>query len=71
MGLPELITHTEEEFIEKASSYAKNPQKLVDLRKGLRARMQASPLMNGPEYAKDFGDAMRTMWREWCAKQKK
>jgi predicted O-linked N-acetylglucosamine transferase (SPINDLY family) len=66
MGMPQLIAHTPEEFVKIATSYAANRDALVELRKGLRNRMIASPLMDGKTYAKDFGDALRVMWRDWC-----
>jgi predicted O-linked N-acetylglucosamine transferase (SPINDLY family) len=71
LGLPELIAKDEDDFVQKASGYAQNRDSLVNLRKGLRARMQASPLMNGPQFAREFGDAMRIMWKDWCDRQKK
>ncbi len=67
MGLPQLVGHTEEEFVEIAASYACNPEKLVELRKGLREKFRASPVMDGKRFAGEFGQALRTMWRTWCA----
>jgi protein O-GlcNAc transferase len=66
MGLPQLVAHSEEEFVRIASSYANNHAALVELRKGLRERFRASPVMDGKRFAAEFGTALRTMWREWC-----
>jgi len=71
VGLSELIAKNEEDFVHKASGYVQNRDTLVNVRRGLRARMQASPLMNGPQFAREFSDAMRTMWKDWCDRQKK
>jgi protein O-GlcNAc transferase len=70
MGLPQLVTHTEEEFVKVASGYAHNRDALVALRKGLRARLQNSPVMDGKAFAADFGAALRGMWKQWCEKGK-
>ena len=70
VGLEKLVAHSEEEFIQIAASYEKDREALTELRKGLRARFQSSPLMDAQQFSKDFGDAIRTMWREWCASPK-
>jgi predicted O-linked N-acetylglucosamine transferase (SPINDLY family) len=70
MGLPQLVAHTEEEFIRIASGYANNHAALVELRKGLRERFRRSPVMDGKRFAGEFGASLRTMWRQWCAHPK-
>jgi predicted O-linked N-acetylglucosamine transferase (SPINDLY family) len=66
LGLPELAAQSAEEFVAIASGLARDLPRLAGIRVGLRARMEASPLMNGPEFARDVEAAYRAMWREWC-----
>jgi predicted O-linked N-acetylglucosamine transferase (SPINDLY family) len=67
VGLGSLVADDEERFVEIASTLAKDVAALTELRRGLRGRLQASPLMDGKTFAREFGEAIRTMWRQWCA----
>ena len=66
IGLPELVTHSEEEYIRVAAELAGDIPRLAQLRATLRQRMQASPLMDAPGFARKMEAAYRTMWRRWC-----
>jgi len=69
VGLESLVAQSEDEFVEIATRLAKDPAALAAVRTGLRGKLQASPLMNQRQFAADFGNALRTMWRDWCATQ--
>ena len=45
---------------------ASDPARLIDLRRSLRPRMAASPLCDGPAFARKIEATFRTMWRHWC-----
>ena len=66
VGLPELIAQTPDQYVDCAVALAGNRDRLSELRGGLRRRMQASPLMNGSQYAADVEAAFRLAWRTWC-----
>jgi protein O-GlcNAc transferase len=66
VGLPELIAKTPQQYVEIATSLAKDLPRLAELRRTLRARMQASPLMDAPRFARNVETAYRQMWRNWC-----
>jgi predicted O-linked N-acetylglucosamine transferase (SPINDLY family) len=68
LGLPELIAYAPAQFVEIATQLARDLGRLSDLRSTLRERMQASPLMNAPLFARNVEAAYREMWRRWCAK---
>ena len=65
LGLPEWVAYSESEFIEKACQFAGDGQRLSELRTGMRERMQNSPLMDGPGFARGFEAAYRAMFERW------
>jgi len=67
-GLPELVAFSEEEYVKSATQLAHDLPRLTELRATLRPRMQASPLMDAPRFARNVETAYRTMWQTWCAK---
>ncbi len=67
LGLPELIAHTQEEYVQIASSLAANVEHLNELRRTLRERMKRSPLMDGPRFAHNVESVYRDVWRRHCA----
>jgi predicted O-linked N-acetylglucosamine transferase (SPINDLY family) len=66
LGLPELIARTPDQYVQIATDLAGDLPRLGELRRTLRARMQASPLMDGPRFARNVEAAYRQMWRNWC-----
>jgi predicted O-linked N-acetylglucosamine transferase (SPINDLY family) len=67
LGLGELIARTPQRYIQLAADLANDLPRLTELRRTLRSRMQASPLMNAGRFARDIEAAYRQMWRNWCA----
>jgi predicted O-linked N-acetylglucosamine transferase (SPINDLY family) len=67
VGLPELAAHSVDDYIEKATALARDLPRLAALRASLRERMQRSPLMDAPRFARNLEAAYREMWRRWCA----
>lgn len=66
VGLADLVAQSPSEYVEIAVQLAGNIPRLAEIRQGLRARMQQSPLMDGPAFARDMEAAYRKAWREWC-----
>ncbi len=66
LGLTELIANTPEEYVRLAAELAGDLPRLAELRRTLRSRMQASPLMDAACFARDMESAYRQMWRSWC-----
>jgi protein O-GlcNAc transferase len=66
LGLPELIAYTADEYLNIAIALAADLPRLESLRKGMRPRMTASPLMDAVAFARDVEAAFRQMWRNFC-----
>jgi predicted O-linked N-acetylglucosamine transferase (SPINDLY family) len=70
LGLVELATNNSDQFVQTAGALARDLQRLGEYRSSLRERMERSPLMNIPRFARNIESAFRTMWRHWCAGQR-
>jgi protein O-GlcNAc transferase len=66
LGLAELAGRTPDEFVRIAVELASDLPRLQQLRSTLRARMEQSPLMDAPKFARNIEAAYRQMWRTWC-----
>jgi protein O-GlcNAc transferase len=67
IGLPELVAENDDDYLHVATALALDPVRLGALRRGLRERMRASPLCDGPGFVRDLERAYRQVWREHCA----
>jgi predicted O-linked N-acetylglucosamine transferase (SPINDLY family) len=67
MGLKELIAESPKEYIRIAVELANDIPRLRNLHSTLRRRMEQSPLMDAPKFARNVEAAYRQMWRTWCA----
>jgi protein O-GlcNAc transferase len=66
LGLEEFIARDHAEYRRLAIDLARQPARRRDLRAGLRARFEASPLRDEVGATRDLEAAYRTMWRMWC-----
>ena len=67
LGLTELAAHSPEQFVQIAVDHSERSSRLAQLRSALRRRMEQSPLMDAPAFARNIESAYRLMWRNWCA----
>ncbi|MBF0270212.1 MAG: tetratricopeptide repeat protein [Alphaproteobacteria bacterium] len=67
VGLDDLVAASPEEYVLKAVSLALDHARLQELRQTLRARLQASPLLNAKACAENVEAAYRRLWVDWCA----
>jgi predicted O-linked N-acetylglucosamine transferase (SPINDLY family) len=67
LGLPELVATSPDDYVERAVELTRDLPRLSDLRGTLRGRMEKSPLMDAPRFAKNLEAAYRDVWRRYCA----
>jgi predicted O-linked N-acetylglucosamine transferase (SPINDLY family) len=70
VGLPELVAHTPEQYVEVAARLASDLPALAAVRSTLRERTAASPLCDPARVARALEAAYRRMWEEWCAESR-
>lgn len=68
IGLPELATESDSEFVAACVRLASAPDLLSATRRDLRSRAKASPLGNHTSLARSIERAYRELWRGWCAR---
>ncbi len=66
LGLEDLVAFTPDRFVAIAAGLAGDLARLAHLRATLRARMQASLLMDAPRFARQIERAYRGLWQQWC-----
>jgi protein O-GlcNAc transferase len=67
LGLSDWIAATPEDYVARAVALAADQSKLASARRGLREKMQASPLMDEAAFARDMEALYREMWRTYCS----
>ena len=67
VGLADWIASSPADYVRRAVRFAGEKENIAELRRFLRERMRASPLMDEARFALDMEDAYRGMWRRWCA----
>ncbi|MDP2412009.1 MAG: tetratricopeptide repeat protein [Pseudolabrys sp.] len=68
-GLDEWIAGSVDDYVETALRLAADPQRLHELRRGLRARLVASPLCDARGFARRMEAAYAGMWQRWCSER--
>ncbi|MBP2228899.1 putative O-linked N-acetylglucosamine transferase (SPINDLY family) [Azospirillum agricola] len=66
-GLDELIGRDEAGYVEAAAALAGDLARLSGLRRGMRARLEGSSLLDHRGFARSVEEACRAMWRGWTS----
>jgi protein O-GlcNAc transferase len=66
-GLPDWVAASDEDYVAIAERMAADRQALLQLKAGLRARLQAAPAWDIDQYTRDMECALRAMWTDHCA----
>ena len=69
LDLLELAADSDASFRAIIRSFAGDLGRLAHLRQGLRARLAASPLMDGARFAGNLEQLYRGAWRDYCARR--
>ena len=67
-GLSELVASDEAGYIATAVALAGDADRLADLRRTMRDRLNAAPLTDYKGFARGVEAAYRAMWRDWVAR---
>jgi len=68
LGLGSLVAENREQYIDIAVRLATDLEQLAGIRRGLRERLQDSPLMDYRGFTRQLEEQYRAIWRDWCAK---
>jgi protein O-GlcNAc transferase len=66
VGLERLVAHSPEEYLVIAAATLRDTESLARMRRKLRSRIAASPIMAAAEFTRDLEAAYRSMWHTWC-----
>lgn len=66
VGLLQTIAGSSAEYVETAVRLAVDVPRLAEIRSGLRQQVARSPLCDGRQFAADWMQVLRDVWREWC-----
>lgn len=69
VAMPELIAHSEDEYVAIAARLAANPSRLEQLRHALRSEVERSPLVDGARFTRNLEQAYQEMWRAAIARE--
>jgi predicted O-linked N-acetylglucosamine transferase (SPINDLY family) len=67
-GLPEWVSHSEDEYLQRAISHANDMAALSSLRQRLRPQVLNSPVFDASRFAQHFETLIANLWKTWCAK---
>jgi predicted O-linked N-acetylglucosamine transferase (SPINDLY family) len=65
-GLPDWVAASDEAYVDIAARMAADRQALLQLKAGLRTRLQAAPAWRIDQYTRDMEHALRAMWTDFC-----
>jgi len=67
-GLPEWVAADDDAYVAIAQQMAADRVALLQLKQGLRSRLQAAPAWDVESYTRDFERALRAMWADHCGR---
>lgn len=68
-GLSHFCTGTEDDYVALAIAMAQQPDKLSELRVGLRHRVARSPLCDRVTFSRNMAAELQRLWSDWCGQR--
>ena len=69
LGLDDFAADDEEGYIDIARRWSGDIEGLARLRKGLRQRLEESPLCDAERSARSMEEVYTRLWQEWCTRE--
>ena len=67
IGLPEFVAHSPEEYVAIGQRLAGNVPWLREVRRTMRERLLASPLLDAAGHTRELEAVYRQAWTKWCS----
>jgi protein O-GlcNAc transferase len=67
VDLQELVARTPDEYVAKAVALAGDLERMGDLRRGMRSRLESSSLLDADKFSRTLETTYRRIWENWCA----
>ncbi len=67
-GMPELVAASPADYVRIAAELAADLPALATVRRDLRRRVAASPLVDASRHTRELEQAYRQLWARWCAR---
>ena len=67
-NLSDWIATDEDDYVHKAVNFAQDHQALIQVKQSLRERVMTSPLFDTQRFARNFENAMGSIWGDYCRK---
>lgn len=68
VGLDALVAQTPNAYVDAAVNLAHDRERLAEMRRDMRRRLLASPLLDHAGYTRRLEAAYRELWRAWCSR---
>lgn len=66
IGLADWVADGDDDYVDRAVRCDRDRDSLTALRRGMRRRMLASALCDGPRFARSLDAAFRRIWQNGC-----
>jgi protein O-GlcNAc transferase len=65
-GLREFCMPDVGSYVAAAASWSTRREELAEIRRGLRRRVEASPICDARRFGQNLSDRLTILWRDWC-----